>query len=134
DQGYDPQPDMRAWLSGTPSILSMAAIEPGVAMIAQAGMPAVRDKSCALTALAVDLFDEWLAPQGWVLATPRDPGRRGSHVTVARADAQEVTKRLVESGVIPDFRRPDGIRLGLAPLTTRFVDVYDAMVRMAQYG
>jgi len=69
-----------------------------------------------------------------VLATPRDPSRRGSHVTVARADALEVTARLVESGVIPDFRRPDGIRLGLAPLTTRFVDVYDGMARIAQEG
>ena len=134
DQGFDAQPDMRAWLSGTPSVLSMAAIEPGVAMIAEAGMPAIRDKSCALTALAVDLHDEWLEPQGWVLATPRDPSRRGSHVTVARADALEVTARLVESGVIPDFRRPDGIRLGLAPLTTRFVDVYDGMARIAQEG
>lgn len=134
DQGFDAQPDMRAWLSGTPSVLSMAAIEPGVAMIAEAGMPAIRDKSCALTALAADLHDEWLEPQGWVLATPRDPSRRGSHVTVARADALEVTARLVESGVIPDFRRPDGIRLGLAPLTTRFVDVYDGMARIAQEG
>ncbi len=134
DQGFDAQPDMQAWLSGTPSVLSMAAIEPGVAMIAEAGMPPIRDKSCALTALAVDLHDEWLEPQGWVLATPRDPSRRGSHVTVARADALEVTARLVESGVIPDFRRPDGIRLGLAPLTTRFVDVYDGMARIAQEG
>jgi len=132
DQGFDAQPDMRAWLSGTPSVLSMAAIEPGVAMIAKAGMPAIRDKSCALTALAVELYDEWLEAQGWVLATPRDPSRRGSHVTVARADAVEVTARLVESGVIPDFRRPDGIRLGMAPLTTRFVDVYDAMARIAK--
>ncbi len=132
EQGYEAQPDMRAWLSGTPTVLSMAAVEPGVAMIAEAGMSAIREKSCALTALAVDLHDELLAPLGWTLATPRDPARRGSHVTVARADALEVTARLVESGVIPDFRRPDGIRLGLAPLTTRFVDVYDAMTRIAE--
>jgi len=131
-EGYDAQPDMRAWLSGTPAVLSMAAIEPGVAMIAKAGMLAIREKSSALTALAVDLYDEWLAPQGWVLATPRDPNRRGSHVTVARADAREVTARLIQAGVIPDFRRPDGIRLGLAPLTTRFVDVYDGMARIAE--
>lgn len=132
EQGYAAQPDMRAWLSGTPTVLSMAAVEPGVAMIAEAGMPAIRQKSCELTALAVELYDELLASLGWTLATPRDPKRRGSHVTIARPDALEVTAQLVESGVIPDFRRPDGIRLGFSPLTTRFVDVHDGLSRIAE--
>lgn len=132
EQGYAAQPDMRAWLSGTPTVLSMAAVEPGVAMIAEAGMPAIRQKSCELTALAVELYDELLASLGWTLATPRDPERRGSHVTIARPDALEVTAQLVESGVIPDFRRPDGIRLGFSPLTTRFVDVHDGLSRIAE--
>jgi kynureninase len=130
EQGYDPEPGMRGWLSGTPGILSMAAVEPGVAMIAEAGMPALRAKSVALTTFAVQLYDAWLQPFGVGLASPRDAERRGGHVTLTSPRALELTTELIAGGVIPDFRRPDGIRLGLAPLTTRFVDVYDAMERV----
>ncbi|MGH3507767.1 MAG: aminotransferase class V-fold PLP-dependent enzyme, partial [Nocardioidaceae bacterium] len=130
EQGYDPEPGMRAWLTGTPTVLSMVAIEPAVEMIAEAGIDAIRAKSTALTELAVDLFDSWLAPRGFALASPRDPDRRGSHVTVTRADADRLVVALTAADVIPDFRRPDGIRLGLAPLTTRFVDVYDGLARL----
>jgi kynureninase len=109
----------------------MAAVEPGVAMIAEAGMVALRAKSVALTSFAVELYDAWLQPLGVGLASPRDPDRRGGHVTVTSPRARELTAELIAGGVVPDFRRPDGIRLGLAPLTTRFVDVYDAMARLA---
>jgi kynureninase len=129
-EGYEPEPGIRGWLTGTPGILSMAAVEPGVAMVAEAGLPAVRAKSCALTALAVELYDRWLRPRDVGLATPRDPERRGGHVTVTWPGARQLTQDLAAAGVIVDFRRPDGIRLGLAPLTTRFVDVYDAMARL----
>ncbi len=134
DQGYLPKGDIRAWLTGTPSVLSLAAIEPGVAMIAEATMPAMRRKSEALMALAVELFDELLAPAGYGLHTTRDSARRGSHVTVTHRDALITTRELIARGIIPDFRRPDGIRLGLAPLTTRFVDVYEACAQMAILG
>ncbi len=128
--GYDPQPDMRSWLSGTPGVLSLAAVEPGVAMIADAGVAAIRAKSVALTELALRLYDDWLAPAGAVLASPRNPDRRGSHLTVTHPDAQHAMPRLVAAGVIPDFRRPDGIRMGFAPLTTRFVDVHDGLAEL----
>jgi kynureninase len=131
EQGYDPEPGMRAWLSGTPGILSMAAVEPGVAMVAEAGLPALRAKSVALTTFALTLYDAWLQPLGVGLASPRVAERRGGHVTLTHPRARELTAELIAAGVIPDFRRPDGIRLGLAPLTTRFVDVYDAMERLA---
>ena len=125
--GYHASAGMKAWLTGTPSILSLAAVEPGVAMIAEAGVATIRAKSVALTDLAVRLYDEWLAPCGFGLASPRDPEARGSHVTVSRRDARDLTLRLIDKGVVPDFRQPDGIRLGLAPLTTRYVDVYDGL-------
>jgi kynureninase len=131
-QGYEPQPGMGGWLTGTPSVLSMVAVEPAVAMIAEAGMEAVRAKSVALTSLLVDLYDAWLVPLGFELASPRDASRRGSHVTVTRRDAIELVQTMTAAGVVPDFRRSDGIRLGLAPLTTRFVDVYDAMARLVE--
>ena len=130
EHGFEPQPDIRAWLSGTPSVLSLTAVEEGAALLAEAGIDRVRRKSTALTGLALRLYDAWLAPVGFRLASPRDPDRLGSHLSVVRADARILSERLTEAGVVPDYRRPDGIRLGLAPLTTRFVDVYDGMSRL----
>ncbi|HEY7045110.1 MAG TPA: kynureninase [Nocardioidaceae bacterium] len=129
-QGYQPYADMRSWLVGTPSVLSLVAIEPSVRLILDAGMDALRAKSLLLTAYAVDLFDSWLAPLGAGLASPREPERRGSHVTVTVPDAKVLCAQLTRRGVLPDFRRPDGIRIGLAPLTTRFVDVYDGLATL----
>jgi kynureninase len=129
-QSYRPYDDIRAWLAGTPSVLSLCAIEPSVQMIVDAGIGAIRDKSRALTALAVQLYDAWLAPRDVRLASPREPDRRGSHVTVTHPNARFVSQQLPQSGVLPDFRQPDGIRLGLAPLTTRFVDVHDGFARL----
>jgi kynureninase len=131
EEGYEPESGIRSWLTGTPGILSMATAEPGAQLVAEAGIPAIRDKSCALTALAVELYDAWLRPLGVGLASPRDPHRRGGHVTVTHPDAKDLKGRLVKVGVVPDYRRPDGIRLGFSPLTTRFVDVYDGLGRLA---
>jgi kynureninase len=129
--GYDPSPGIGSWLTGTPGVLSLVAVEPSVALVAEAGLAAIRHKSERLTALAIELYDECLADQGWTLQTTRDPARRGSHVTVSHPAARQAMADLVSSGVIPDFRRPNGIRLGLAPLTTRFADVFDGMDRLA---
>jgi kynureninase len=131
-QGYQPHAGMKAWLTGTPGVVSLAAVEPGVAMIAEAGIPAIRSKSMALTDFAVSVYDEELAPRGFGLASPRDASRRGSHITVSHPQAKALTLQLVERGVIPDFRHPDGIRLGLAPLTTRYVDVFDGLAVLAE--
>jgi kynureninase len=124
-QGYIPQPDIRSWLTGTPGILSMTGVEAGVEMVVRAGIAEIRRKSVALTSLAVSLYDAWLSERGVGLASPREADRRGSHVTLTHPDAARLADELTANGVIPDFRRPDGIRIGLAPLTTRFVDVYD---------
>ena len=83
--GYQPEAGIRSWLTGTPGVLSMVGVEPAVEMIVEAGMPAIREKSIALTTFAVDVFDDVLAPRGWELASPRDAERRGSHVTITRA-------------------------------------------------
>jgi kynureninase len=126
-EGYHPYTDIRSWLTGTPSILSLVGVETGVEMVCRAGMDGIRRKSTALTQLAITLYDEWLAALGCGLATPRDPQVRGAHVTVTHPDAARLAEDLAAKAVIPDFRRPDGIRVGLAPLTTRFVDVYDGL-------
>ncbi len=124
---YEPAPGVRRFLTGTPSAIALAAVDEGVALLAEAGVPAMRAKSSALTSYAVDLSDALLADLGVGLASPRDPAWRAGHVTLVHPDAVALTEALIARGVVPDFRHPDGIRLGLAPLTTRFVDVHDGV-------
>jgi len=114
---------MRGFLSGTPPVLALAAVDEGVRLVAEAGIDAIRAKGIALTELAITLADEF----GISIASPRDPARRGAHVALSHPDARALCARLIERGVIPDYRRPDVIRFGFSPLTTRFVDVWDGM-------
>jgi kynureninase len=126
---YDPAPGIERFGVGTPPVLAMAAVEVGVRLVAEAGIDRLAAKGRDLGELLVALAEEWLAPAGVVLASPRDPARRGSHVTLAHPQAWQLTQALVDRGVVPDFRTPDRVRLGPAPLYTRFVDVWDAMAR-----
>ncbi len=124
---YSPAAGIRRFMTGTPSAVALAMVDCGVALLAEAGMGAVRAKGQQLTAYAVDLHGSWLEEYGVTLASPRDPERRGAHVTLAHPDSLALVQALSDRGVIPDFRHPDGIRLGLAPLTTRFTDVFDGL-------
>jgi kynureninase len=121
---YHPAPGARALLSGTPPILAMVPLHANLDMLAAAGVEAVRAKSVLLTGYLLDLADEWLAPYGVSVASPRDPDRRGGHVTLHRPGFEALLAPLWEGGVLPDFRRPDGLRLGPAPLSTSFGEVY----------
>jgi kynureninase len=123
---YDPGDGLRAFLVGTPSVLGIRSVAVGAGLVAEAGVGRLREKSVALTGLIVDRI-----PEGCSLGSPADPARRGSHVSVRHPDAYRIGRTLIErAGVIPDFRPPDSIRLGVAPLYTRFVDVWDAMDRL----
>ncbi|KJQ53951.1 kynureninase [Microbacterium sp. SA39] len=119
---YAPAGDIRQLLSGTPPVTSMLAMQGMLDLIEQATIDGVRAKSASLTALAIRGYDEVLAPLGVRLLSPRDAELRGSHVTIGHPDFREVTQRLWADGVIPDFRFPDGIRLGLSPLSTSHVE------------
>jgi kynureninase len=131
ERAYDPEPGIRGWLAGTPSILATTAVEHGARLIAEAGMRAIGAKANALTSFLVELHDEWLASLGFQLGTPRDPSARGGHVSLRHEQASTLTSELIEQAkVIPDFRGPDSIRLGLSPLYTSFADVYEAMLRL----
>jgi kynureninase len=127
EPGYEPAGGISGWLSGTPPVLALAAVEEGVRVVGEAGIGAIRDKGIALTELAIALAEERLADFGVRVASPRDAARRGAHVALAHPDARRLCVELGEHGVIVDFRAPDVIRLGLSPLTTRFVDVWDAV-------
>jgi kynureninase len=126
---YEPAGGIERFGAGTPPVLGMAAVDVGASLVADAGVDRLAVKGRALTELAVALGDAWLAPHGVALASPREPARRGSHVTFAHPQAWQLTQALIDRGVVPDFRTPDRVRLGPAPLYTRFVDVWDAMAR-----
>lgn len=127
EQGYESAPGIRGMLSGTPPVLGILAVREGARLIAEAGIGAIRRKAEQLTSLGIDLADEWLLPQGFSLGTPREADRRGGHITLHRADARQVCADLIAAGVLPDFRTPDAIRVGLSPLPTRYAELWDAM-------
>ena len=118
------------WLVGTPGILGLAAAEAGIELSAEAGIDRVRAKGIDLTEYAIELFDAWLAPLGFALGSPRDPTRRGAHVAIRHPEAERLTQALIERNVIPDFRAPDSIRLGLSPPTTSFEDVHRGLTAL----
>ena len=101
----------------------MLALEDMVDLVAEVGIEAVRAKSVALTAYAADVADELLVPLGVVFASPRDPERRGGHVTLNHPLMREANAALWQRDVIPDYRDPDGLRIGLSPLSTSFGEV-----------
>jgi len=120
---YAPHAGVRRFLSGTPAIVGMLAMQDMLDLVADAGLDAVRAKSVALTRFALELVDDLLVPLGVRVASPRDDDRRGSHVTVDHDAFADTLPLLWERGVIPDFRRPNGLRLGLSPLSTSFDEV-----------
>jgi kynureninase len=128
---YDPVAGIGRFQAGTPSVLGLAAVEAGARLLAEAGIERLRRKSVALTSLAVDLHDAWLEPLGFELGTPRQPDRRGAHLSLRHPDGWRICRALIErANVIPDFRGPDSIRYGLPPVYTRFVDVWEAVDRL----
>jgi kynureninase len=127
EQGYRPAAGIARLQSGTPPIVGLAGVAEGIRLVAAAGIERIRAKAVALTEMAVTLADAWLAPHGITLGSPRDPQRRGGHITLCRADAAGLARALIDAGVIVDYRPPDGIRVGLAPLSTGYEELWQAM-------
>jgi kynureninase len=128
---YRPVAGIGRFMAGTPPVVGLAAVHAGAAMLADAGIAAVRRKAADLTAFAVDLHDARLAELGFTLGTPRAAERRGAHVSLRHPDGWRICRALIEhQNVVPDFRHPDSIRVGLPPLYTRFADVWDAVDRL----
>ncbi|MGC2241433.1 MAG: kynureninase [Acidimicrobiia bacterium] len=131
--GFEPVEGIRRFHSGTMPIVSLALIEAGLNVVADAGIVALRGKSQALTQFLIEQWEEHLQPLGFELATPLDPSRRGSHVSLGHEEAWRITQAMIGAAqVLPDFRAPDNIRLGLAPLYTSFMDVHTAVQRIRE--
>ena len=127
---YQPETDIRRFLAGTPGVLGMVAALEGARLTATAGVPAIAAKARALGTFALALADAWLSGYGVSVASPRRESRRGAQVALRHPRAWQLCQALRDAGVVPDFRAPDRLRLGLAPLYTRYLDVYEAMYRL----
>jgi kynureninase len=128
---YSPAPGIQHFLTGTPPVLSVSAIEPGVDLLLAAGMEALRAKSVAQSDYLIDLWETKLAPWGFSLKSPQYIERRGSHVSLGHPDGWRIAQALInDQGVLPDFRQPDNIRLGIAPLYTSFAEIFTAVARL----
>jgi kynureninase len=124
---FHPRPGIGGWLTGTPGIIGLTAAQAGIEVVAEAGVEAIRAKGIQLTEYAIALVDGWLVPLDCTLGAPRDAARRGNQLSIRHRSARRLVAALKERNVIPDFRAPDSIRIGLSPLTTSFSDVHQGL-------
>lgn len=120
---YVPATSIRQVISGTPPIVGMQPMLDMLALIDEAGIARIREKSLLLTQYVLDFTDERLAAHGVTVISPREAAVRGSHVTLEHPEFRSLTAELWQRGVIPDFRPPSGLRIGLSPLSTSFDEV-----------
>jgi len=129
---YRPAAGIDRFQAGTPPILSLKALEVGVDLLCEVDMAALQTKSRRLGDGFIRLVEERCAGQGLSLASPREAERRGAQVAFRHAEGYPVMQALIARGVIGDFRTPDLIRFGFAPLYVRFVDLWDAVEILRQ--
>ena len=134
---FTPADGISRYQISTPHILSMAGIEPALDLLLEAGMDRLRAKSIQQTEYLIKLAQDDLLPLGFSLGSPLDSERRGSHVSLRHPEAYRICRALITPQpedttlrVIPDFRAPDNIRLGIAPLYTSYRDIYRALDRL----
>jgi kynureninase len=127
---YDPVDTVERFLVGTPPVLGAYAALEGARVSAEAGIDAIAAKGRALTSFALRLCDTLLDGYGLRLASPREASARGAQITLHHPAAWQICQALKAGGVIPDFRTPDRLRLGFAPLYTRFADVHEGVTRL----
>ncbi|KYH46012.1 aminotransferase class V-fold PLP-dependent enzyme [Branchiibius sp. NY16-3462-2] len=127
---YAPATGMRRFISGTPPVLAMTGIQDTVALIESIGIEAVREKSTGLGEFVIAYVESNLSQYGVQVASPRNPTERGGHVTLTHPDARSLVAALWERDVIPDFREPDGIRIGAAPLSTSYTELAKGLLSL----
>jgi kynureninase len=127
---YRPVEGIARFLAGTPPILALAALDAALDVCTGLDFTAIRNKSLALTDAFMTLVEQECGGCGFTIATPRAPAARGSQVSLCHAHGYAIVQALIGCGVIGDFRAPDLLRFGFAPLFTRFVDVWDAVAAL----
>ena len=133
DLAYTPAPSIRRFQTGTMPILSLAAIETGVAITAEAGIENLRAKSGGLSEFFIEQSRLHLEPLGFELASPLDADQRGSHISLRHPDSWRIVRAMIEhAAIIPDFREPDNLRFGFTPLSTSYADLHTAVIRIRE--
>ena len=133
DTEFEPAAGIDRYLTGTPSVLSLAMIEPGVDLTLEAGIGPIRTKSIGQSEYLVSLWESMLKPLGFRLNSPRNGDRRGSHVSFGHDEGYRIDQAIrEEKKVISDFRMPDNIRLGIAPLYTTYEELNNAVQALAE--
>jgi len=128
---YEPALGAQRFLVGTQAMISLLTMEAALEPTLGAGMEAIRAKSILMTDYASFLTDTWLAPLDFTLGSPWDSAKRGSHISIRHADGYRINRALIEEmNVIPDFRAPDNLRLGFAPLYTSFTEIWQGFDRI----
>ena len=128
---YIPAPGMRRFLTGSQPILSLLAMEAALDPVLEAGMVALRAKSVRLSEYLISLTDALLVPLGFSLGSPRSADQRGSHISLRHPEGYRINRALVEQmQLLPDFREPDNLRLGLTPLYTSFSEIWEGVDRI----
>ena len=135
DTKYVAADDIQRFSAGTPSVLSLAAIEPGLDITLAAGMNNLREKSIAQSTFLIELIEEFLVPLGFTIASPMQPEERGSHISVQHSEGYRISRAMIEPAdsskiIIPDFRPPHNIRLGIAPLYNTFTELFETVIRI----
>ena len=124
---YRPADGVQRLLCGTPPIISLVALDVGVALVERAGIAAIRAKSISMVDTLMRLVEQECAQFGFTVITPRDAQDRGSQLALRHPDGYPIMQALIDRGVIGDFRAPDVLRFGLAPLYLRYVDLWNAV-------
>ena len=133
-QGFAQTDGMRGFQIASPSIIGLLSIQTAFEMIEEAGIANINAKASRGTDMMIEFFDEWLAPLGYTLLTPRDSSLRGGHITLHHPEAGKIARGLrIHKNVIPDFREPNGIRVSISPLPTSYEEVFEGFERIRDY-
>ena len=131
DLAYRPTKGLRHFLTGTFPVVSLSLIESGVDVLLEAGLENLRAKSVSQSEYLISLWEEILQPLGFTLHSPRETNCRGSHISLGHEEGLRIDQALIhEMNVLPDFRPPDTIRLGIAPIYTSYRDIHTTVMRM----
>lgn len=131
--GFDRAAGIRGFQIASPSIIGLRCVQAAFEMIEGAGLSAIAAKAARGTELMLALHDSWLAKLGCTVVTPRDPARRGGHVTIRHPEARRISASLRrDANVVADFRRPDCLRLAISPLATSYVEIWEGFNRLRE--
>ena len=128
---FERDDSIRGFQIASPSLMGLRCIKSAFSMIEEAGIENIENKASRGTALMIELYDEWLAPIGFTLNTPRDAKQRGGHISLVHPDAEKIAIALRQyANVIPDYRVPNSIRVAISPLATSYTEVFDGFQRL----